>query len=574
MLYGANCMRKILVVDDEHIIRKRISMLLKVEGFDVSAAETGEQALEIISHEDKDIVVLDINLPGISGLDVLESIRMNQIETQVILATGQGDIATAVNGIKLGAYGYLQKPIDFDDLLLEINKALQHKDMQQKIRQTQNELDNAHQNLKHGYHIASEVCSNVNTIISQESSLSNIKRLLLPMEFVGGDLFFSSPGSNTKEYFLIGDFTGHGLSAAIGAIPVYDIFHALSEKGLAVPLFVEEINLKLKRFLPTGFFLCACLIEADHEANRLTIWNGGIPDSLIIGKNGTIKKRLKSKHLPLGIVDNNKLDTSVEFIEIEQGDRIILYTDGIIEAEDKAKNRYGQERFEANFAEHLHVDTAFERIQESLTQFIGDSTQNDDITLIDVLFDETQPQVLPVDTQKSHKISSHKMTLFKAFSIEYIRKKNIVSNLMDSIMALTHQLEDHKTNIFLILSELINNAVDYGVLKMDSAMKKDAAGFAAYVAQREERLDSIKEGWIKISIDLASLETGGTLTMQAEDSGIGFDYQEVLDRPPNDLALCGKGIKLIQSMCTVLNFIGNGNIVKVIYEWDNCVSKI
>ncbi|NTU42785.1 MAG: response regulator, partial [Nitrospirales bacterium] len=105
---------KILVVDDERFITWSLKQHLEKEGYETVTAESGEEAIEVFKEEIPDIVILDIHLPGISGLETLEALKKINKDTIGIIITAHGDIETAVSAIKLGAYDFVEKPFDLN----------------------------------------------------------------------------------------------------------------------------------------------------------------------------------------------------------------------------------------------------------------------------------------------------------------------------------------------------------------------------------------------------------------------------------------------------------------------------
>ncbi len=116
---------KILVIDDEAGIRESLSDILKDEGYNVSLAESGSKGLEKIYAEMPDIIILDLFLPGIPGMDILKRLSKERIteKSVIIVISGHGNIQTAVEAIKMGAFDFIEKPINFDRLLSVLEKA-------------------------------------------------------------------------------------------------------------------------------------------------------------------------------------------------------------------------------------------------------------------------------------------------------------------------------------------------------------------------------------------------------------------------------------------------------------------
>ena len=160
----------------------------------------------------------------------------------------------------------------------------------------------------------------------------NIKYLLSPMAVFNGDLVLASRKPSGGMYVFLGDFTGHGLPAAIGAMPVSEIFYGMAQKGFSLQDILREINKKLKRILPVGVFCCACMVDLSFRKRSAEIWVGGLPDILIYRKEMHKVENISSRHLPLGVVDNDRFKTDSTLIQLTKGDRIMLWSDGIIEA--------------------------------------------------------------------------------------------------------------------------------------------------------------------------------------------------------------------------------------------------
>ncbi|MFZ2949392.1 MAG: sigma-54 dependent transcriptional regulator [Desulfuromonadaceae bacterium] len=124
---------KLLVVDDEHLIRWSLEQNLKKQGYEVVTAGSGEDALRLVREEQPDLVLLDIQLPGISGIDVLEKIKDHDDGIIVIMVTANSGLEHAVNAMRLGAYDYVSKPFNLDELSIVVKKALETSDLKQEV---------------------------------------------------------------------------------------------------------------------------------------------------------------------------------------------------------------------------------------------------------------------------------------------------------------------------------------------------------------------------------------------------------------------------------------------------------
>jgi len=131
---------KILLVDDEEIFTRNMAKLLTTRGYKVTAVNSGDAAIQALEAQPVDVIVLDLKMPGMDGLTTLKEIQKLGLFTQTLMLTGHGSIDSALEAMKLGAYDYLTKPCEIDDLVAKIEGAWKKKDtavqqdMQEKIQ--------------------------------------------------------------------------------------------------------------------------------------------------------------------------------------------------------------------------------------------------------------------------------------------------------------------------------------------------------------------------------------------------------------------------------------------------------
>jgi len=132
---------RILLVDDEKDFSEMLSLRLKEMGEKVTIVFNGKECLEILKKKKIDVIILDIRMPGMDGIEVLKQVRKKYPLIEVIMLTGHGSTETAVEGMKLGAFDYLLKPADFNDLLTKLEGARKRKDEQEeRIRKAESKL--------------------------------------------------------------------------------------------------------------------------------------------------------------------------------------------------------------------------------------------------------------------------------------------------------------------------------------------------------------------------------------------------------------------------------------------------
>ncbi|MBM4041970.1 MAG: sigma-54-dependent Fis family transcriptional regulator, partial [Planctomycetes bacterium] len=124
----------VLVVDDDFLIRDSLSEMLRMEGYDVEAAQDGHEALRRLASHTYDVVFTDINMREVTGFDVLREVNLKYPETQVVLITGFGEVQTAVQAIKQGAYDYVQKPLVDDNIKMIVRRVTEQKRLTEENR--------------------------------------------------------------------------------------------------------------------------------------------------------------------------------------------------------------------------------------------------------------------------------------------------------------------------------------------------------------------------------------------------------------------------------------------------------
>ncbi len=134
-------MEKVLVVDDENTIRVNVCEILRMEGFSTSEASNGEEALAVYRSEMPDAVLLDLKMPGMNGIETLKRLKEMDPLASVIIVTAYGDVETAVQAIKLGAFDFILKPPDFNVLPIRLKKAIANRQLEGRIRELDEQLE-------------------------------------------------------------------------------------------------------------------------------------------------------------------------------------------------------------------------------------------------------------------------------------------------------------------------------------------------------------------------------------------------------------------------------------------------
>lgn len=167
---------RILVVDDEAMIRDSLEEILRLEGYEVLTAENGEIALTMIQQDHFDMVLLDLKMPGMDGIDVIKMISRISPDTRVILLTGHGSMETAIDALRLGAHDYILKPATTSEILSSVARGLARRAEQQHRRMLLEQLDASLQRLKESEGLESSVTSEIQTITLENGVIIDLAR--------------------------------------------------------------------------------------------------------------------------------------------------------------------------------------------------------------------------------------------------------------------------------------------------------------------------------------------------------------------------------------------------------------
>jgi two-component system, HptB-dependent secretion and biofilm response regulator len=558
----------ILIVDDTETNRMVLVAMLLKDGHAVSEATNGQEGVALFEREQPDLVIMDIMMPVMDGYEATALIKQRSGDrfTPVIFLTGMTDEADLAKCIAHGGDDFLTKPYSQVLLRAKIEALSRIRDLHALITDQNAELLTRRKKDEGEQEVAHAIFQK----ILREGCLEhpNLTWRLSPAELLSGDILLAAPTPHGLLHVMIGDFTGHGLAAAVGAVPVAESFYSMTQGGFGIGSIAAEINHKLRLILPTNLFCAACLLEWDPAGRRITVWNGGMPDGLIVRPQEGLLRPLHSRHLPLSLLNEEQFDASTETIEVQNGDRLYLYSDGLIEARNAAGEMFGRHRLEQQI---LHTERSpaslCERIHEELTRFCEGEPAHDDIALVQLTCD---PTVSPPDTnlRTSHTYSdtARNWHIQLALEAEALHRVDPLPTLMRTLTDI-QDLAQHKHMIFTILAELLANAIDHGLLGLDSSMKNTPRGFAHYYEQRERLLTELRQGLLRIQITHSRKDKGGRLIIQVQDSGPGFDFHQLVSGIGTQETYSGRGIPLVRASCESLTYHGNGNTAEAVYVW-------
>ncbi len=362
-----------MVVDDEPdlevLIRQSFRKKIRQDSLSFVFAGNGREALDILQAEEVDLVLTDINMPQMDGLTLLSHLDRQDKILKTIVVSAYGDMKNIRTAMNRGAFDFLVKPIDLEDLSITIDRTLDQVNIMREAYETRRDMDAAWQLQR--------------AILPREIPHSEAIRVsahYLPMKSIGGDFYEFNIISPHEIGFFVADVSGHGVPAALIASMLKVAFGMIKDKGREPSLLLESLNSIMKDKLHNAFFTAVyCYI--DLEKKRLRVARAGHPSMLIYKKQEKNLQVIHPKGKLMGWFES--LDCVEEEYSISQGDRILLYTDGIIEAENSTKEFYGDKRFDAFIRENagLDIETFAQALLKEVDEF-SDQGLEDDLTLL------------------------------------------------------------------------------------------------------------------------------------------------------------------------------------------------
>jgi CheY-like chemotaxis protein len=552
---------KVLVVDDDELLNMLCSEYLQDEGFIVASAFGVQDAL---SHLDKtiDFVLLDYNLGDGDGLEFMKRAASLGMTPPIIMASTNEDPDFLKKCFDSGVSDYIVKPVNVPLLILKIKSLIEQARLQRLIEQKNSELSD--------YKIKSEQEESVAKFIyghlvnGVDETFDGVSFFLQSSSAFSGDIGFGLRSPSGDLYILFADATGHGLSAAITLMPVVSIFKSMVAKGFSLPMIVMEINRKLVTDTPDDRFVAAVVIQVDRMRSEISIWNGAMP-SVYWVDGAAIRREFKSSHMALGILPDELFDPSVETMVLPSSGYIFSCSDGLLEQENPLGKEFGKERL----INYLCADKVGDpQVLCSALQLHAQTQSYED----DVSYLYIDPLKLSEHSfcslDDKHRCMTHSTSENFRWSLRVCGenlKKVDLGSFNNRLLQTFGLQQDFCQRAFVVLSEMINNAIDHGVLGLNSSIKDSPDGFARYFLLREKKLSTLSSSdHLDIIIEWCVNEAIPRLLIEVTDSGVG--YQENNSLLESNAAFSGRGLALVRSLCKSVTVVAPGNKIKVELE--------
>ncbi|MBI5330942.1 MAG: fused response regulator/phosphatase [Betaproteobacteria bacterium] len=557
---------KILIADDSPTNRKQLETVVRHLGHVPILACDGQEAVDKFRDESPDLVFMDVMMPGMDGMTAVKHIRAMQGSkwSPIVFFSALDRMQDMVRGLEEGGDDYVVKPASLQLLRAKINGYARLLSLQKMNYQYTEELENWRDEARTQVRLGAHVMARLTDADGLRDSL--VRYFNIPTDAFSGDLLCARRAPDEVLHVMLADAAGHGLSAALAALPITQIFYSMTAKGFPIASIAEELNRRLKAILPADLFVAATLAAVDVRSQTVEVWNGGNPDALFMNTAGEITMRWPSRHPPLGILPEAVFSGLTETIGFHEPGDLVMCSDGLVEAEDPADVWFGLEGVARVFAQTPHTEgQRFVALRTAVLDHMAERPNRDDLSCMMVS--------LPVERRQAVRFSAKSAAVYQGpvsdwrLELSYgeteLRYLDVVPHVLGFISQV-QILKAHQGALFLILTELFNNALDHGLLGLDSSIKSSENGFELFLQERAQRLAQLQDGRIELSFLLHQDGNQSLLDLSVTDTGPGFDFQGTLAaelQEDNDHRPYGRGLRLLRNLCAELRYYGMGNKV-------------
>lgn len=377
---------RVLVVDDEPdlelLIRQRFRKQIRSREMEFLFAGDGVEALERLQNEEGvDVVLTDINMPRMDGLTLLLHLGKLDRLLKVIIVSAYGDMENIRAAMNRGAFDFITKPINFEDLEITIRKTHRELGMLREAHALQRRLSALQREIE----IASQIqLSSLPTRFPAfpDRSEFDVYATMIPAQEVGGDFYDFFLIDEHRLGFVLGDVSGKGIGAAIFMAITRTMLRATALRGVPADECVTHVNRVLYPETMPQMFVTLVYGIMDTRTGEVSYCNAGHHTPYVMKPSGEVIQLTRTGGL--GLCLKPDFVYTAERITLEPGDRLFLYSDGVTEAVNQWHDRYSDDRLLESLKEVGYVTPAetIREVYRSITRFSDGVVQNDDITML------------------------------------------------------------------------------------------------------------------------------------------------------------------------------------------------
>jgi serine phosphatase RsbU (regulator of sigma subunit)/two-component sensor histidine kinase len=547
---------RILIIEDDSLFGETLQTFVEDNNCKSIIADSLAAARQQLTSSEFQFVLLDNHLGDGDGIHFIQTIKeLTANLVPIMMITGDDNQNLMSEAFENGADDFIVKPLSLDLLWQKIQRVHTVYLKEAKLAEQTKRLELLLNQNAQEEELARYVYEHVSANLITESEC--VDTYLQSSSVFNGDVFICDTAPNGNRFVMLADATGHGLSAAISILPLVTTIKAMIRKGLSLAHIIHEANTKLCRELPDDKFVALIGVEVNFHKRSLLLFNGGMPDVIVVKLDNTLE-RISSTSMALGIMEPDDFDPGIISLETHPMRNLFFFSDGLIEQQNLSGEEFGMTRTMEILADWDSKEPILSRIVNHFTVFNELQELQDDLSIcdlqIDALMDSHLYKEKTNDNNKSGKIIA-------SISIEgnLIAATDIIG-AFDGLMRSVDVVGDLRQKAFTVFAELISNALDHGVLDLDSALKDDFAGFAEYIELKEQRLASMKEE-DKLEMSFEYVPKTEEMSFAIKDSGTGYDLSS--SGEIKDGALSGRGMALIKKLCKQVDVKPPGNQTSV-----------
>ena len=386
MSTASNSEAKILIVDDDALSRKILAQVLTSAGYNCQVCENGAEALDIIHARPPSLLLLDFDMPGANGAEVLKQLRSDEhqsvAQVPAIMLTAHGSEQSEISCLQAGADDFVTKPVNAAVLRARIETQFRLRSMRRQLERQNDELEQWRRDLERDLAAAR---------LTQQSLIPQ-KPLVLPgwevaaryrpVIQVGGDIYGWLRMKDGRILFWIADGSGHGAAAALLTTLAKLLFHHGSVEHDGPSGVLEAVNEDFRSIFGGHSFMTAMCVALNHATGNAQVVGAGHPPLLILRHNGATES-IASVVPPLGLVERPEfVETAVDF---GPEDAFLLYTDGLFGSSKQEPRRLTPQELQ-NMLDHsaTTAELLLKRILEQAMPNNAENSLSDDLTALAV----------------------------------------------------------------------------------------------------------------------------------------------------------------------------------------------
>lgn len=374
---------KILVVDDEvdleSLVLQKFRRRIRRKELEFDFAHNGKEAMEKLDQDgDISMVISDINMPVMDGLALLKQLNESKPDIRSVIVSAYGDMNNIRTAMNRGAFDFVTKPVDFNDLEITIDKTLKHLALVREALSNRDQLVA----LGHELDVAKDMQMSVLPRRFPATDRYTTHGLMVPAKEVGGDFYDFFTLGEDRIGVAIGDVSGKGIPAALFMMACRTLLRSRALEGGAPDKCLGYVNDLLSEDNENCTFVTLFYGVLDTGTGVFEFCNGGHNPPRVVHKDGQVGALPTTRDLALGVLPGHTFNH--DSLQLDGDDVLFFYTDGVTEAEGPGSEEFGEERLDTLLAkiDQADCEQVTSLVLDHVREFAGENPQSDDITCV------------------------------------------------------------------------------------------------------------------------------------------------------------------------------------------------